>query len=513
MNTPWETVVDRYLDGTISADEMAELNARLDADGDARREFAQLLNVDSALAAIAAGEGAAGEAAGDSAGVAAGETTGAAEPSLASLVPVRRTYAFSTTPLRIALAASLLLSAAGSWWWFSGRTTATIVKEAGVPELAVGTSLGREPYVIEAGTIELVTARGAQVVIEAPAEFRFESADRLRMVRGRLSAEVPPEAKGFTVVTPVGEAVDLGTRFGIDVPASGSAELHVFEGEVVAGPSSAKVKQSYRGGDAVTLTRNVVTRRELRSGAFISRSEMSELTAGLAAGRRPQAEAALTSLKSDPALIGLFDFETGQGPPGNAADPGVFRAVQGRWPGSRAAEFVDVGDHLKLDVGGGRDYPQLTLAAWVRLDRLGAPYQSLLHTDGWNRVPGQVHWMVTRTATMRLALSRNTMAPGSEETEHPDSRTSVLPEQGRWMHLAVTYDSETGIVRFYLNGRFDKESRQAIAHPARLGPAQIGNWDRQDRKLSGRVDELLLLGRTLSDDEVRALFEAGNPYR
>jgi len=501
MNTPWEVVVDRYLDGTISADELAELNARLAADGDARREFAQWLNVDSALAAIAAGEGAAGEG------------SDASYEPIASPVRTRRPYAFSTTPLRLALAASLLLSAAGTWWWFTGRTTATVAKEAGAAEFAVGTALGRRRHRIEVGTIELVTALGARVVIEAPAEFRFESARRLQMVRGRLSAEVPPEAKGFTVVTPAGEAVDLGTRFGVDVPASGAAEIHVFEGEVVAALPGSTARQSLRGGDALALQQGAGAPRELRSGAFIQRQELPELTAGLAAGQRARSEAALAALAKDPALVALLDFETGQGPPGNPADPGEFRTAQGRWPGSRAPEFVSVGDHLKLDVGENRAYPQLTLAAWVRLDRLGAPYQSLLHTDGWNRVPGQVHWMVTRTATMRLALSRNTMAPGSEETEHPDSRTSVVEEQGRWMHLAVTYDSETGRVRFYLNGRFDKESRQAIAHPARLGPAQIGNWDRQDRKLSGRVDELLVLGRTLSDDEVRALFEAGNPYR
>ena len=174
-----------------------------------------------------------------------------------------------------------------------------------------------------------------------------------------------------------------------------------------------------------------------------------------------------------------------------------------------------MGDHLKLDVGGGRDWPQLTLAAWVRLDRLGAPYQSLLHTDDWKSSnPGQVHWMVTRLTTMRLALRENTLAPGSDETENfPDSRTSVLPEQGRWVHLATVYDSNARTVRFFLNGHFDKETRQAIAHPARLGAAQIGNWDRQDRKLSGRLDELLILGRAMSDGEVRRLFEAGNPYR
>ena len=42
---------------------------------------------------------------------------------------------------------------------------------------------------------------------------------------------------------------------------------------------------------------------------------------------------------------------------------------------------------------------------------------------------------------------------------------------------------------------------------------QIGNWNRIDRKLSGRIDELLILGRAMSDAEVSALFEAGNPYR
>jgi hypothetical protein len=189
--------------------------------------------------------------------------------------------------------------------------------------------------------------------------------------------------------------------------------------------------------------------------------------------------------------------------------------VQGRWPGSHAPEFVNVGDHLNLNVGGDREWPQLTLATWVRLDRLGAPFQSLIHTDGWSENnPGQVHWMVTRNTTMRLALFGNTLAAGSDERSgYPDSRTSVLPEQGRWVHLATVYDSTARTVRFYLNGQFDKETRLETAHPARLGPAQMGNWDRSDRKLSGRVDELILLGRAMNDAEVRTLFEAGNPYR
>ena len=188
--------------------------------------------------------------------------------------------------------------------------------------------------------------------------------------------------------------------------------------------------------------------------------------------------------------------------------------AQGRWPGSAAPEFVHEGDHIKLNVGSEKVWPRLTLAAWVRLDHLGSPYQSLYHTDGWqSETPGQVHWMLTQDSKMRLALRGNSLAPGSTEQHgFPDSSTSVLPQRGRWMHLATVYDAEARSVRFYLNGQFDKETRQEVAHPARLGPAQIGNWNKQDRKLSGRMDEFLLLGRALSDSEIRELYLSGTPY-
>lgn len=482
-----ELLIHRYLDGTITSGEMESLNTRLLADVEARQALAEMANLDSALAEVAVGW-----------------VSEPAEPMPA------RAVAFPIAARWLAVAASVALLVGGGWWWqATQRVFATVLKGAGVEELADGTTLRNEAHVIKAGTVELSTARGARIVIEAPAEFRFESAQRLRMKRGRLAAEVPPAAKGFTVITPSGDAVDLGTRFGVDVPVTGAAEIHVFQGEVIAKASGANARQNLRGGHAVTMDQGASAARELRSSAFIQSDEMPQLTAGLAAGQRVRSEAALAALRQDPALIALLDFESGE------ALPGIFRTVQGRWPGSRAPEFVNIGDHLKLDVGGDREWPQLTLAAWVRIDRLGAPYQSLLHTDGWNKSnPGQAHWMINRNTTMRFALFGNTLAPGSEEREnYPDSRTSVLPEQGRWVHLGAVYDSDAHTVRFYLNGQFDSETRQTVAHPARLGPAQIGNWDRQDRKLSGRIDEMLILGRAMSDDEVRALFAAGNPYR
>jgi len=488
MNAHFEQLFQRYLDGTISVDEMDVLNSALEADETLRREFVDLLDLDASLAAMARrGEG-------DD------------EADVARPVPFIR----SAWKASLALVATVVLATALLWFWPATTDSFALVEEStGASGPGAGLRLKHERIELAEGTVKLRTRLGAELVIEAPAVFRFESAQRLWLERGRLAADVPPAATGFTVVTPDGEAVDLGTRFGVDITDHGQSEIHVFEGEVVAHLSGPGDPRSLRGGEAFAMRGEEGAGRELRSAAFIEGPEMSSLRAALDDGQQARSANAAAALRRDPALIAMLDFEDDEN------DAGIFRAVQGRWPGSRALEFVEAGDHLALDVGGDRDWPHLTLAAWVRLDRLGAPHQSLFHTDGWSEeIPGQVHWMINGDATMRLALRDNLLAPGSDEAHgYPDSRTLVLPDRGRWVHLAVTYDALAGAVRFYLNGRFDKETRLSLAHPARLGSARIGNWDQQDRKLSGRVDELVIIGRTLADSEIEELFEAGTPYR
>jgi hypothetical protein len=73
------------------------------------------------------------------------------------------------------------------------------------------------------------------------------------------------------------------------------------------------------------------------------------------------------------------------------------------------------------------------------------------------------------------------------------------------------YDSVAGSVRFYLNGRLDSETLLRTAWRNRLGPAQVGSWNRSNRRLSGRMDELVVLGRALNAVEICELHEAPNP--
>jgi hypothetical protein len=387
----------------------------------------------------------------------------------------------------------------------SGEAFARVLRSAGAEfsdrfEAAEGAPLRGQTLKLAKGSVEFTTARGATVVLEAPAEFRFESAQRLRLARGKAAAEVPPAAKGFTVITPSGEVIDLGTKFGVDVSTSGSSEVHVFKGEVVASAGAASKKQSLKQDQALALEDGAAAPRALRTAAFIHADELQELAAGLRGGRQARWMDSIRGLKRDPALLAFLDFDT--------VKDGGFRWAQGRWPGTRAAEFTQPGDFLPVEFSGTTN--ELTLAAWVRLDQVPHAINSLLHTNDWGQ-PGQVHWMVAEDQRMRLAVF-DVRCVDQSRNRYPESSRLVTAATGRWTHLATVYDANRRIARFYIDGEFDNEVPLLATVPAVLGPGRVGNWSRKERILSGRLDELVMLKRALGDAEIHALFEAGNPY-
>jgi hypothetical protein len=87
---------------------------------------------------------------------------------------------------------------------------------------------------IESGVLELLLSTGAKVTAEGPVDFELSSLLRMDLDRGKIVAAVPRTARGYTIVTPTSELVDIGTQFGVAVADSGDTELHVFDGDVVA---------------------------------------------------------------------------------------------------------------------------------------------------------------------------------------------------------------------------------------------------------------------------------------
>lgn len=117
------------------------------------------------------------------------------------------------------------------------------------PELAIdyGSTLRTGQRVeLEEGLAEITFENGATMLLEGPASFVVDAADKLGLVSGRLAAIVPQRAGGFRIHTQTLEVVEVGAEFGVWAQESGAAELHVFNG---------LVKADVRDGDGRTLRR------------------------------------------------------------------------------------------------------------------------------------------------------------------------------------------------------------------------------------------------------------------
>jgi hypothetical protein len=89
-------------------------------------------------------------------------------------------------------------------------------------------------FVLEKGLAQFLFAGGAEVNLEGPARLRILGPGHMALDYGKLIADIPPAAIGFTVSTGTAEVVDLGTQFGVQVEQDGTSEFHVLEGQVRA---------------------------------------------------------------------------------------------------------------------------------------------------------------------------------------------------------------------------------------------------------------------------------------
>ncbi|GAA4466604.1 FecR domain-containing protein [Novipirellula rosea] len=98
------------------------------------------------------------------------------------------------------------------------------------PPLGSFVPLGHE-FALSSGMVELQFPAGATTIIEAPAVFVVTDDARLELASGSCSVHAPEGAKGFRVDTPLGNIIDLGTRFVVDVDQTGDTKVQVVEGE------------------------------------------------------------------------------------------------------------------------------------------------------------------------------------------------------------------------------------------------------------------------------------------
>jgi len=144
--------------------------------------------------------------------------------------------------------------------------------------------------------------------------------------------------------------------------------------------------------------------------------------------------------------------------------------------------YVRVGDIGTFDA--------LTIALWVRPDALEHPFNVLAACEGWDR--SMVHFQLAQDGRAEFSVNGN--AP-------VDAYSAAAPgkNSGTWNHLGVAYDSRAKKVRFYLNGKLDKELQYQSALPVRLSALRLGAWDKEPRFLCGRLDDVRIYSKALDD--------------
>ena len=167
--------------------------------------------------------------------------------------------------ISLVLACSLLVASlvAGGVWNAAAIGEPVLVevdRVDGTNAFSVGDKVDLRALVLPEGSVDLRLPSGVLLECQSPLMARFEHPMRLHLSRGRVDVDVGEEGVGFTVVTPVGEVVDLGTRFAVNASVDGEVRVAVLSGQVEL--RSQKVGTvSLVDGEAVRLSKTESPRR------------------------------------------------------------------------------------------------------------------------------------------------------------------------------------------------------------------------------------------------------------
>lgn len=409
-------------------------------------------------------------------------------------------------------------------------------EEGTLNTLAPGSSMKRRSYHLKRGAVQIRFHNGATMIFEAPAQFRIDSGRQVHCQLGRFRVHVPSKARGFTLTLEGLGVVDLGTEFGLSVPPSGPAEVHVFSGEVeVTRTESTATGLLLVEGEAVRVEPDHFDRMNASYAGFLSevglaRRDQLEVRQRFQAWRK-ESEA----LDRDPSVLLHYTFEQSSpwdqvvhndatnALPQSHGLVSECRWSEGRWPGKKALEIRHPKDRVRLQLS--QTMRSATCLVWVRVDNLPNGFvHSLLTSDA--EKAGSLRWTIGRGGNLRLGLA--TAGTGPEASwnvgeSQPAVRTNMF---GKWMMLATVYDG--GKVFHYLDGRLVWSNPVKAPETLSFGWVELGNWvatvDHPDfqwaktrsasyfaRDFEGRFDEVAVLSRAMTAEEIQRFYEAGRP--
>ncbi len=174
-----------------------------------------------------------------------------------------------------------------------------------------------------------------------------------------------------------------------------------------------------------------------------------------------------------------------------------------------ALEFDGLGDYINLSNIGAREW---TISAWFRLNeiRSGSDVHTIM--SKWEDSSGtkvNYHFDI-RIGRLRAIVSNSSGIQGAALVAG-----NTLLNVGQWYHGVATFNG--AILRVYLNGVLDNQTDTRFYYSyTGTKSAAIGSfsfpWSSYKDEFNGTLDEVMIFGRALTQEEIRALYQTGT-YR
>lgn len=258
-------LLDEYLSGNIDEAGVAKLEEMQRNDAASRRYFVRYCSLHTELYQVARASRAGRNALSNLQNMSKDASDA---PAASADVAIPKRFWQRSFVRAGAVAAALLIGVFGYLQFLSPPATQAIAWVVNAQncqwkqDLApYGEMLPGKVLAIDRGLVEISFVTGATVLLSGPASLELKTSNSAQLRFGKLTARVPKSAIGFTIVSPEGKVVDLGTEFGMLVSPDGATDVVVFEGEVTA----------QRSGDSSS---NLMSIKE-KQGARIASGELS----------------------------------------------------------------------------------------------------------------------------------------------------------------------------------------------------------------------------------------------
>lgn len=380
------------------------------------------------------------------------------------------------------------------------------------------------------GTVELRLESGATMVLQGPAEATFPELHQPALKHGWLWVDSGDTNEPFEVLTPYLKIRDIGTRFGVRVPETGSVEVHLIEGQLVIEPrEGGKTIATLDPGDEGVI----IPPEGKPTGMTLAYDPFPDLPDLLAA----KSNYRTTLMSQSP--VGYWRFETGQGEKlaneilqGTQADYGVEVALgtpgvgpaddfHGFGEDNQSAQLLgDIEKSALIDLDGpdGVSRREGAVSFWIRrLPGLETPEVLWLAGESalGDSIPetSMMHTLLTASGRVQFFVEN-----GKFDVTLSSSRDLA---NGKWHHIVANWGPTA--VELFVDGKkvaSDEDSRSLAdatfsGRNVRFGKPSRDLRQREVQPFTGWVDEIAFWNRPLSDAEVIRQYQAaiGNPNR